>query len=214
MKVNLGALDRKIEGFLSLDIVPPADIIADLRRRFPFEDSSLDEVLAFDVCEHVGDCQHLDTICRDCYQYRRGSASGCALCGMTPCYVLTPETTSPVWDRECLSPQCAERLRHPIGRIHFLNELHRVLKPGARATVETPNAEHGVGFSQDPTHVSRYCLSTFKYFEDGAFARQRLGSPYGITAKFKVHQLCEIPSSGEDSREQVFKIRAILEAIK
>lgn len=171
MRLNLGCSDRKIEGFISVDIVPPADVVTDLSWKWPWETSSVDEVLAFDVCEHVRDA---------------GS--------IYPGLGTTGETQN--------------------GRIFFMNELHRVLKPGAHATIETPNAARGVGFMQDPTHRQMFCLSTFKYFEHGTFAHGRLGKSYGITAAFKVIELSEHMSSGEDSRETVWKIRAVLEAVK
>lgn len=53
MKLNLGAADRRIPGFLSVDVVPPADIIADLTQPWPWWDSSVDEVVAQDVFEHL-----------------------------------------------------------------------------------------------------------------------------------------------------------------
>jgi predicted SAM-dependent methyltransferase len=58
VKLNLGACDRNIEGFLSVDIVPPADIIADLSKHWPWEDSSVNEVRAFDIFEHLPDKRH------------------------------------------------------------------------------------------------------------------------------------------------------------
>lgn len=169
MKLNLGANDRRIEGFISVDIAPPADQIVDLAGQWPWEHSSVDEVMALDVCEHING-HHWQPI--------------------------------------------GKRPRYIDGRIHFMNELHRVLKPGARATIETPNAAKGSGYIQDPTHVSPYCLSTFKYFEHGAFAHSRLAKSYGITAAFKVIELSEYESSGEDAREVVWKIKAVLEAVK
>lgn len=167
MKLNLGAADRRIPGFISVDIAPPADEVVDLAGVWPWQDSSVDEVLALDVCEHIRDLKEHNLV-----------------------------------------------VRHPLGRIHFMNELHRVMKPGARATIETPNAARGSGFFQDPTHVSPWCLSTFKYFEHGAFARERLGDAYGIKARFKVISLDERETNGEDPREKAWKITAVLEAVK
>lgn len=185
MRLNLGAADRHVEGFVCIDIAPPECAACgvnglstryrtvDLSDDWPWIESSIDEVLAFDVCEHVGNGYRL--------------------------------TENP-WGKPLITPF--------NGRIHFLNELHRVLVPGGRATIETPNAAKGVGFTQDPTHVSPYCLSTFKYFEHGAFARERLGKAYGITARFKVLSLSESQSNGENPAETVFKIKAALEAVK
>jgi SAM-dependent methyltransferase len=58
MRLNLGACDRAFPGFLSVDIVPPADVIADLSQQWPWADSSVEEVLAFDVFEHLPQKRH------------------------------------------------------------------------------------------------------------------------------------------------------------
>ena len=152
MKLNLGACDRPFDGFISVDIVEPADQSADLSQPWPWPDSSVDEVRAHDVIEHIEN------------------------------------------------------------RIHFMNELHRVLKPGAQATIETPNAARGSGFFQDPTHKSPWCMNSWQYYEAGTYARARLAKSYGITAEFKVISLVETPY--QDVRETVWKIVAILQAVK
>ena len=152
MKLNLGASDRAIPGFLSVDIAPPADMIADLSQPWPWFTSSVDEVVAFDVIEHIED------------------------------------------------------------RIHFMNELHRTLKPGAVATIEVPNATKGSGFAQDPTHKSQWCINSWQYFEAGSYAHNRLARSYGITAAFRILELSE--SEYRDVREPVFKIRVVLSAVK
>jgi hypothetical protein len=180
VKLNLGCSDRIIPGFIGVDIAPPADQIVDLAGPWPWEDSSVEEVMAYDVIEHIGDCGHslAKCACKECWE----------------------DGTLP--------------LRHRLGRIHFMNELHRVLAPGARATIETPNAARGVGYFQDPTHVSPWCMSTFKYFEHGAFAHTRLAKPYGITAAFKIISMGETFSGAEGFGEAVWKIKAVLEAVK
>ena len=55
MRLNLGANDRRVEGFISVDIAPPADQIVDLSKPWPWPDSSVDEVLAYSVFEHLPD---------------------------------------------------------------------------------------------------------------------------------------------------------------
>jgi predicted SAM-dependent methyltransferase len=152
MRLNLGAADRVLAGYVSVDIVPPADILADLSQPWPWPGSSVDEVVAFDIIEHLPD------------------------------------------------------------RIHTMNELHRVLKPGARAKIEVPDAMRGAGFIQDPTHKSMWCLNSFQYFEFASFAHTRLAKAYGITAKFKIVELHE--REYRDKYEPVWKITAILEAVK
>jgi len=152
IRLNLGAADRRFPGYLSVDIAPPADVVIDLSLPWPWPDSSVEEVFALDIIEHIAD------------------------------------------------------------RIHFMNELHRVLRPGGRATIETPNASRGAGYFQDPTHKSPWCLNSFQYFQDGSFAHKRLAKSYGITARFKVLSLSE--RAYQDTHEEVWKITAILEAAK
>lgn len=168
MKLNLGAADRHIEGYLCVDKFPPPCAACDepmgqiarmvFLERLPWvwARSSVQEIIAYDVLEHLP------------------------------------------------------------SRVDVFNELWRILIPGGRVTIEVPNAAKGVGFICDPTHVTPYCLSTFKYFEKGAFAHTRLARAYGITAAFKIIELSEIgPLPGEiGAKEQVWKIRAVLEAVK
>jgi SAM-dependent methyltransferase len=58
MRLNLGANNRKVEGFTSVDICEPADQIVDLSHPWPWPDSSVDEVLAYSVFEHLPDKRH------------------------------------------------------------------------------------------------------------------------------------------------------------
>jgi predicted SAM-dependent methyltransferase len=152
MKLNLGACDRAFPGFLSVDIVPPADIVTDLSKPWPWADSSVKEVRAHDLFEHLP------------------------------------------------------------SRIHTMNELHRVLEPGCRATIEVPSATKGAGFAQDPTHVTPWCMNSFQYFEADSFAHNRLAKSYGITAAFRIVSLSE--RAYQDVHEEVWKITAVLEAVK
>ena len=152
MRLNLGSGDRAIGGYLSVDIFPPADVVCDLALEWPWPDSSVDEVQALDIIEHISD------------------------------------------------------------KVHFMNELHRVLRPGGKAIIETPNAARGAGFWQDPTHKSGWVINSFQYFELGSFAHIRLARSYGIKAAFRIIQLGE--SSYRDQFEEVWKIRAELECVK
>ncbi len=151
-KLNLGAADRQFPGFLSVDIVPPADFVCDLEQCWPWDDSSVDEIRAHDIIEHLEN------------------------------------------------------------RIHTMNEMYRVLKPGARAIIEVPNAAKGEGFFQDPTHKSAWVMNSWQYFEDGTFAHSRLAKAYGITARFKIVELSQ--REYPDVHEVVWKITAVLQAVK
>jgi len=181
MKLNLGACDRPFPGFSSIDIVEPADRIVDLEGPWPWPMNSVDEVLAHDVIEHIGDCDHISETYR-CYRCGCGAQD---------------------------ARYDGREMRHPLGRIHFMNELYRVLKPGCFATIETPNASRGAGFFQDPTHKTPWCMNSFQYFTLDAFANTRFNKSYGITAAFKVVSLSERPY--QDVCEEVWKITAVLQ---
>jgi predicted SAM-dependent methyltransferase len=108
--------------------------------------------------------------------------------------------------------QARDVFEHLNDRIHTFNELHRVMKPGATATIEVPSAVKGAGFAQDPTHRLPYAMNTFQYFRHGSFAHNRLAKAYGIRAAFKVISLSEYEY--QDEYETVWKITAVLECVK
>jgi len=108
--------------------------------------------------------------------------------------------------------QAHDIFEHLPDRIHTMNELWRVLKPGALATVVVPSAVHGSGFAQDPTHVSLWCMNSFQYWDVASYAFRRLAGHYGINGGFKVRELVE--EQYRDYREPVWKIRAVLEVVK
>lgn len=197
MKLNLGANDRKMSGFLSVDIVPPADIICDLNGPWPWEDSSVDEVLAYSVFEHIGDCTHISEAwtCKECYATRYALFN--ALPGMT----IFPEGK-----------------RHPLAKPHVMNELWRVLVPGGKATLQLPVASEGDGGFCDPTHQSFWTTSDFEYYTAGDPHRERFGRYYGIEARFKVTNLVagKIPTMKYQRRYggHVVEMQVVLEAVK
>jgi predicted SAM-dependent methyltransferase len=57
VRLNLGSSDDRKPGYISVDIAPPADVVCDLRERWPWVDSSVDEIYAHDVFEHIDNDQ-------------------------------------------------------------------------------------------------------------------------------------------------------------
>lgn len=57
LRVDIGCGTNKPENFLGVDIYPApgVDIVADISKNFPFNDSSVDELRAYDVIEHLPD---------------------------------------------------------------------------------------------------------------------------------------------------------------
>lgn len=156
MRLNLGACDRNFPGFISVDIVPPADVIADLTQPWPWPDSSVDEILAYDVIEHLPD------------------------------------------------------------KRHTMNELWRVLKPGAKATIQVPDASEGDGAFCDHTHVSYWTRSSFEYYCKGIFERERFRSSdyYGVKADFRLVKPIERRRHARQFGGYVMEMLVVLEAVK
>lgn len=157
MKLNLGCCDDHRVGYVNVDIAPPADQIVDLRGPWPWPDSSVEEVLARDVFEHLPD------------------------------------------------------------RIHTMNELWRVLRPGGRAFIEVPSAL-SAGQFQDPTHCSDWVRNSFQYFcldkhnAAPSFAHRRFSQRSGNRALFRRISIDQ--RDYQDDYEVVTKITAVLEAVK
>lgn len=55
LRLNLGCSDRPIPGYCGVDICdgPAVDIVADLMDRWPWEDNTVDEIIAHDIIEHL-----------------------------------------------------------------------------------------------------------------------------------------------------------------
>lgn len=159
LRLNLGSNDDRREGWASVDISPPADVVCDLREPWPWEDSSVDEILAHDVFEHLPQV------------YQRLVCSGMSSpdgCGWIP-----------------IDP----KLVFVNGIIHALNESHRVLKPGGILDLVVPcypgiapicDPTHGSFWCAD----LRYYFDE-RWSDPKTGERGRLGPAYGITALFR-----------------------------
>jgi SAM-dependent methyltransferase len=61
---------------------------------------------------------------------------------------------------------CSHYIEHTKDLIKFVDEMHRIMKQGAKATIIAPYYASMRAF-QDPTHVRGICESTFLYFNKG-----------------------------------------------
>ena len=73
-------------------------------------------------------------------------------------------------------------IEHVQDLVKFMNELHRVLKPGAECTILAPYYS-SIRAWQDPTHVRAISEATFLYFNQEWMKTNGLDH-YGITADF------------------------------
>lgn len=64
MKLNLGCSDAHLPPpFINVDVCPPADVIANLNLRWPWDDSSVEVIRAFDIFEHLHNVIHTFNEC-------------------------------------------------------------------------------------------------------------------------------------------------------
>lgn len=64
-----------------------------------------------------------------------------------------------------------EHLRHPLP---FMQELHRIARPGAKAEFRVPYGSSDDAY-EDPTHVRQCYLVTFRYFSQPMYWRADYG---------------------------------------
>jgi SAM-dependent methyltransferase len=119
-KLHLGCGRDIKSGWINLDHIagPGVDVVADLddcaNTPLPFEDDSIDEILASHLIEH---------------------------------------------------------LKNPLP---FMQELHRISKPGAQAVFRVPYGSTDDAFT-DPTHVQRYFIQSWGYFSQPLYWRADYG---------------------------------------
>ena len=58
MRLNLGCCDHHMPGFVNVDRVEPCDQVADLTKPWPWKTSSVIEIIAHDIIEHLPDKIH------------------------------------------------------------------------------------------------------------------------------------------------------------
>src|SRR6185295_5002033 len=58
IKLNLGCNDRHLPDHVNVDRVAPADVVTDLEQRWPWENSTVEHIVAHDIIEHLHDKIH------------------------------------------------------------------------------------------------------------------------------------------------------------
>lgn len=79
---------------------------------------------------------------------------------------------------------CSHYIEHTKDLIKFMNEVHRILKPGAKVNFIAPYYS-SVRAWQDPTHTRAISEPTFLYYDQDWLKANKLDH-YPITADFKV----------------------------
>jgi SAM-dependent methyltransferase len=99
-------------------------------------------------------------------------------------------------------------IEHLADRIHTMNEIWRVCKPGGIVDILVPSTD-GRGAFQDPTHVSFWNLNSFFYYSIDHPAYINLCKSYGFKGCFRILSCKEDYSPGN-----VVHVNIQLEAIK
>lgn len=237
MKLHLGCSDDYKSNWLNVDCTPPpagstetrnSDMVtwrtpkgfiyqqADLNAPWPWEDSTVDEIVANDVFEHLSD-HHWGY-----FQLADGRP------------VLSGELR--LHGTETHPHRAAFEIP---GKIWAMNEAHRVLKPGGILNFTVPcvtlsNGRVNPGAFCDPTHRTFWTLDDCFYFGEQwntpDMERGRLGPAYGITALFRFPLMFDYGAKGwhvldQGSKAEPLrwkleeangraKIRARIEAVK
>lgn len=142
--LNLGSGTKQIEGYIGVDIRPGpgVSIVADLEKRWPWEDGTIDHIMAHDLPEHL----------RGWYETPGDSIHE----------AKRVMETDPV-GALALVIEAIEKPKRTYGILHFMNEAQRILKMKGTLDIWVPTTD-GRGWAQDPTHVSHWNVNTFMYF--------------------------------------------------
>jgi len=99
-------------------------------------------------------------------------------------------------------------IEHMVDKVHTMNEIHRVLKPGGTVDIFVPTTE-GRGADQDPTHVSYWNRNSFLYHTHGDAHYLRFKDSMGLKGAFQV-----VSEEEKEWPVKVWKLRILLRAVK
>ena len=99
---------------------------------------------------------------------------------------------------EFLANHVIEHLRHPLP---FMQELHRVAKPNAKAVFRLPYGSSDEAY-EDPTHVRQYFLNSFGYFSQPFYWR----ADYGYRGDWATEKVTLVVDAGKHAGKSVEQI--------
>ncbi|HYX12799.1 MAG TPA: glycosyltransferase [Nostoc sp.] len=99
-------------------------------------------------------------------------------------------------------------IEHLQDRLHTMNEIWRICKPGAKVDIRVPSTD-GRGAFQDPTHISFWNINSFLYYCNDFPSYLELCKRYGFQGEFKAIQL-----ENEETSGGVIHVRAELCVVK
>lgn len=116
--------------------------------------------------------------------------------------------TFPFEDNSVDEIKAYDVVEHLHDRLHTMNEIWRICKPGALVDIFVPSTD-GRGAFQDPTHVSFWNINSFFYYCSEFPAYLELCRRYGFKGEFKIVHL-----DHQESGNMVIHVKAKLQVVK
>lgn len=171
-KISLGAgmEPEKGKGWINVDLLdlPGIDVVHNLMEfPWPFQSDSADYIKAKDLIEHL---DHY-VLAQDCEleMHEAAPAQHCFVCGKNTGSIFWACKDKPFcekhapWDRKLEKCPVHFRKGQPT-IIAFIEECHRILKPGGTLWIQTPR--HDALFMwTDPTHVRGFTEESMDFFD-------------------------------------------------
>jgi SAM-dependent methyltransferase len=184
LKLDLACGDNKKEGFYGIDIAQTesTDCVMDLQQ-FPWDiaSESAEEINCSHYLEHI---KH-DNVALDIQK------------------IVNESNSFEEFKQKINSPEFTQA---KDGFIKFINEVHRILKPGGRFTVVAPYYTSMRAFG-DPTHTRYLGDFSFLYFNKNWRDTNHL-EHYGIECDFDIkysyHVTNDMSLKSEEVRNQAF----------
>jgi hypothetical protein len=159
LKLDLGSGPTPAKGFRGVDLYTGPERVDLMRFPWPWATDSVDEVWCSHFIEHMPSAHPVPVWSRDMTEPADGLYKSV--------HFLQPEM----------------EMRYPW--VQFVDELWRILKPGAKATVIHPNLKSSRAF-QDPTHCDFIPVERWMYVQQGWRQANELDHPPYPTCDFDV----------------------------
>ena|ERR687886_2289183 len=111
---------------------------------------------------------------------------------------------------EFLASHIIEHLHNPLP---FMEEIHRIAKPNAKATFKVPYGSSDDAF-EDPTHVKHYFLNSFSYFSQPFYSF----ADYGYRGDWLIEKIVLLIDAnthyGKNAEQILFEVNTFRNIVK
>lgn len=111
---------------------------------------------------------------------------------------------------EFLASHVIEHLHHPLA---FMEEIHRIAKPNAKAVFRVPYGSSDDAF-EDPTHTRPYFLNSFRYFSQPYY----WFADYGYRGDWLIEKISLLVDAnmhqGKNAEQIMFEVKTFRNIVK